>query len=78
MKPTNEPNIIEFISHISERNKIFVYNYNPRSVGFDMNKLNIYIHELVNNRENFVFLAIRLINPSRSKIRAKLRFKCVL
>ena len=57
MKPTNEPNIIEFISHISERNKIFVYNYNPRSVDFDMNKLNSYIHELANNRDNFVFLA---------------------
>lgn len=55
--PIIEPGIDEFMHSVRNKKLFFIYNYHPRSVHFDMNKLNSYIRQVANNADNFVFLA---------------------
>lgn len=52
-----EPITDLFINNIRHKNLLFIYNYTPRSIQFEMNKLNSYIREIAKNTDNFIFLA---------------------
>jgi hypothetical protein len=55
--PIIEPSIDNFINSVNDKKLFFIYNYQPRSLQFEMNKLNSYIYEIAKNADNFIILA---------------------